>query len=127
VSAGARHASGARDHALGAPFTRSGLQEPQDFAEGQPVHLTVSNEDCISACVRNVLTSCTVTMSGGNITVESILAWDEPSSAACIAVCGRVEAACASEPLGAGSYVFEHGHQVRRLTVPSTGVLPCEP
>ena len=104
-----------------------GMEGPtQDFVAGEPVFVSVSTEDCISACIENELAACTVTVDGEQLTVSSELSWNEPSGEqACIDLCGSLGAICASDPLPTGAYQVVHGSTQRTLSIPSNGVEPC--
>ncbi len=109
-----------------APETPGSHGPTQAFDSNQPVFVTVTTEECISACIQNEVASCSVSRSGTTLTVRSELSYDDPPDGeACIAVCGSLTALCNSQRLPAGAYTIVHGNARHELAVPSTGVEPC--
>jgi hypothetical protein len=97
----------------------------QEFDAGQRVFFTVTYDECLSACIRNEVATCTVAREGSTLVVESDFAFDEPDGKqACIAVCYALDATCETDPLEAGSYRVDHGDDSYTFVVPSTAE-PC--
>lgn len=80
----------------------------------------VITSPCVSACAENVSAGCDVDARGGEITVRSHFAYDEPAGA-CIALCGSLKARCALPRLAPGRYTLRHGDDTRQLEVPGAG------
>jgi len=80
-----------------------------------------------SSCDRAPEGTCTATLDGTTITVESTFTWETNTSAQeCTTDCGRIEATCQVGPLAAGDYTVEHGDETWTITVP-TDPGPCAP
>jgi len=98
----------------------------QSFVSDQQIYVSVTLDNCLSACIRNEVASCSVAKEGQRLIVSSNFSYDKPEAGkACIALCNSLSAVCQTEPLSAGSYVVEHGSDEYTLTVPSQDVPPC--
>src|SRR5687768_6901284 len=63
--------------------------EVEQFAAGDPVHVTVRLDECISACAEDAEASCTAVRVGDAIEIHSEGHWNEPTRI-CIAVCASL-------------------------------------
>lgn len=99
----------------------------QPFTAGEPVHFTVTFEECASSCIENLETECTVTVDGERLVVKSSYSYDAPSGdGVCTADCNVIQATCTVGPLEDGTYTVEHGEETMPLVIPeTTGSPPC--
>ena len=109
-----------------APANPGANSPAQSFASEKQIHVSVTLDNCLSACIRNELASCSVAQQGQRLIISSGFSYDDPAAGeACIALCNSLSAVCQTGPLAAGNYVIEHGDDEYALSVPSKDVPPC--
>jgi hypothetical protein len=96
------------------------------FEAGSTLGLTVTANECISACPRFAEAACSAELTGDRIVVRSEASW-APSDEICIAVCAALQAQCTVTIPEAGHYVIVHGDDELPLELPSTPSPPCTP
>lgn len=105
-----------------------GADDPvQDFVAGERLYASVQLDECLSACIRDEVSSCTITREGNELVVTSSFEYSDPDGEeACIALCYAPSAVCESEPLPEGSYTVRHGDvESGTLSIPAVGASPC--
>ena len=91
-----------------------------------PLTVTVTLDDCISACVDNEIETCSITVEGNTLRLTSAFSYDDADeNEACIAICNAQQATCSSEALVPGDYVLEHGEQSHPIAIPTTDLPTC--
>jgi len=83
-----------------------------------PLEVTVSLEDCASSCIRDLQTSCSAEVVGGDLIVEASASWLPPASGTCDAACNVIQATCTVAAPPAGAYTLVYGGQSTSLQVP---------
>jgi hypothetical protein len=102
--------------------------ELQNFRENAPVFFQITFDDCVSACIRDEVTECSIDWTGEGIFVHSSFSYNEPpKDEVCIDICETLDAVCESPGLKQGTYEVRHGHSTYELTIPSNNVEPCLP
>jgi hypothetical protein len=104
--------------------------EPQAGSDAieadQRLAISVTYDECLSACIRDEFAQCSVSLEGDRIVVQSEFSYREPAPGkACIAVCYALTAECQSPPLAAGDYTLVHGDRETPLAVPSSAGNSC--
>jgi hypothetical protein len=97
------------------------------FEAGSTLGLTVTANECISACPRFAEATCAAEVRGDRIVVRSEAQW-APSDEICIALCVGLQAHCTVTVPEAGHYVVVHGDDELPLELPATPEAPpCTP
>jgi hypothetical protein len=87
---------------------------------GDPLGITVTFEDCASSCIRDLQTSCEVSVQGGQIVVTAEASYRPPGSGECDAACNVLQATCSVPEPAAGDYELVYGDAVVPTEVPVT-------
>ena len=83
------------------------------------VEIVVVFPTCLSSsCDRSLGSSCTVTVSNGEIRITSRGESETTGPSECSADCGALVARCESPPIEPGDYVVVHGEQRVSVTLP---------
>jgi hypothetical protein len=102
------------------PVDWSWRYTPQILAEGAPVGVFYLVQTCLSrSCDIDRSASCTATVEGDRIIVESRAGYTRKSGNVCTDDCGFLHAACETPPLTAGTYQVDHGDDTITLSIPS--------
>ena len=87
------------------------------------LEVKVRFDTCLSSsCSREIETSCSISVAGGQIDVSS-RGSVEHKGGTCTDDCGELAARCLSEPLAAGVYQLRHGAASGEVTLPAEGEL----
>jgi hypothetical protein len=87
------------------------------------LEVKVRFDTCLSSsCSREIETSCSISVAGGQISVSS-RGSVERKGGTCTDDCGELAARCLSEPLAAGVYQLRHGAASSEVTLPAEGAL----
>jgi hypothetical protein len=96
------------------------------YAADSSFNVVVAFKGCLSSsCSRDIVTSCSVAETGGQLQVTSEGSYVELEKDTCTTDCMRFAATCTTPALSAGSQVFHHGADTLVLTLPSAGPPSC--
>ncbi len=97
---------------------------PGEVAADEMAHVHVVMDGCASGCTVVDEASCTATLDGSVLRVESQARLRIRQGDQCSFECVAVEATCPTPPLPAGTYTVQHGDATRAVTVPGTDACP---
>ncbi len=109
------------------PQYPAGAAQVARYLPDQPVTVEVLHRGCLSAsCSTDRAASCTVSRSGGTLTVRANLSWTQETGGPCTADYDSLRVMCSSEPLPAGTYSVVFGEHTTTLTVATSSTArPC--
>lgn len=81
---------------------------------------TVVIENCVSTCVRDVQSSCTLEVVGDQLVVSAEASWLPPPTGSCDAACLVVQATCTATAPDDGDYTVVYGGAEASATLPLT-------
>lgn len=103
--------------------------DEQDFVAGSPLHFRYFVDECLSStCNVDRVSSCSVSVEGAVIHVETQARWSVTQWAAetCTDDCQRLTAKCETSALPDGTYTIRSGAHEVAFTIPSrVGQAPC--
>ena len=97
------------------PWAPGVLLEP-----GEEVEVKLVFSDCISSCVRDIETSCSLEARWGGYVVESAASYRVPGGA-CDDACQVLEADCGTITVGEGEVLVRHGDEYHYFTPGEAG------
>ncbi len=98
---------------------------PVELIAGDSLAIQISwDTKLCSGCTSDLTTSCTATVDGDRIIVESLAEWDREDSGLwsgwCSDNCNYPSTTCDTPPLFADDYILSHGEGTLAFTVPGT-------